>query len=311
MCPICEDKRTSYCIRCRLKTYGERLKSYSRYEQEALEHYRNIIRGGIEAATRYDRFDSFDVFEDIKEAYSIELIEKWTPGILAESPPPPKTIFWKALSHTNIRKGSWYDILTRSWESFATLPKVYVFEYDQDGHIADFAFSESEWAPPINPPDPHKTDPEKFLLELETYLTVDSLPSVIGAMRRKHAREYQRILEMQLDGLEVRPKHAPELGIRTEDLTHLKHQMKRRAREIVAENDPDLEEKQKVYDAQRGQKWTIKKSTFKERKASYADNVRKNEPRTIRDWKVLNGGKASTKSAGHLVACAASFQESA
>jgi len=137
MCPSCKDKRKSYCIKCRVKEYHRARSKYSQSQQKILERYRNIILKGIEAATRYDKLDGLESFEQIKEAFSIELVLKWTEEILHKGP-DEKKIFLLAKRYTFRRKASWYNLLIKQREAIQAASEQHILECDSEGNIADF-----------------------------------------------------------------------------------------------------------------------------------------------------------------------------
>ena len=137
--------------------------------------------------------------------------------------------------------------------------------------------------------DPYRTDPEAYLLRVEEMEHVKKLPEIVGGCGKTWASLYQRILEIQLSGEDVGPRHREMLGVETnKKLTEFKCQAKRLAEEKSAETFPDLKERQKVYKDQKGKKWKVQKSTSKERRELYRDPFREQiKPSPVRHLKVV------------------------
>ena len=178
----------------------------------------------------------------------------------------------------------------RSWRECRHYSRLTERDFAQ--HDINTESSNSEWAPPVNPPNPYKSDPEQVLLELEVQQTVEALPSLVGSSEAKRAHEYQRILEAQLNGLKISSQHGSMLGIPDKKVASIKHQAIDCAKSILAQADEEIAKRQQVYKDQKGKKWKGKRLTSEERKALYKDpHAQEKEPRTIRVWKVIKGGK--------------------
>jgi hypothetical protein len=292
MCPYCADKRSSYCIWCRFQDYATDSRRHTRSEQEILEQYRSIILQGIEAATKYDQLELLETFEQIKEACSIELLQKWKKEIL-EHHPNEGRLFQRAKRCAFRRKSSWYTVLIRQKEGIQSWPDKYLFEHDEEGNVRGFALRTFGWTPPINPPDLYRTDPEQILENWEHYREIKKLPQKVGALPRKWASAYQRILEIQLAGEDVSNKHLGILGLKsTKQPRELKSQAFESAGKCMAKLFPELEEKQALFKIQRGKKWRSMKSTFKQRTALHkAPGSEGFQPRLVKHRIVIRSGK--------------------
>jgi len=290
MCPDCEDKTKSYCLRCRLTEYREVIEGLNIHQQNNLEHYRNIIQTAIYNATSTDdELKWLENFENIIEAYSFELTmglkDELLTGKYSDS-----EVFRKAKRYTYKRKNSWYGLLNRQRDNIRVLPRHHVFVRD-NGNVIDFAFNDSNYFQLLGLPNIYHKTPEKTLLEVERNLVLEKLPDIIAALKKKRAPEYCRILEALYDGVDVSSKHGPELNIEGNKVAGFKHQMIKCARKILAQYYPDLVERQNIYRIQKGKKFKTEKSTYKQRKKIYrsAPSPEKTKPRLLRRFRVIDG----------------------
>jgi hypothetical protein len=249
-----------------------------------------IIKG-INYAIQRDELRELEGIADRIESYEYELLRKRINDILEDNI-PKRTIFNWAKGHARKRKPSWYNSLFRQRESIQIQYEPCEIEYDEIGNIADLGFDNSEWMPIVDPPNPFTCTPEDLIINFELSEIIKQLPSIVGSSNRKRKSEYQRILELQLSGVDVRPKHGKQLGIEKDDVANLKFQAIKFAAQILAEIFPELEETQAVFRTQKGKSWNSIKSNFNERKNLYRQLYSKEmEPRTIRVLKVIDGSK--------------------
>jgi hypothetical protein len=248
------------------------------------------IRNGIHDAAQDDVLRELESFEQIKESFEYNLLIKAIPYILSKKPKKSSVYRWAKRLAVK-RKYSWMTSLIRQRESIQIMPNPYKLIFDEERNIVDFSFTDSEWKPQINPPG-HDCDPEKFLLDMETYKRVDLLPSIIGSSKRKRTSEYLQILSAQLDGSDVKSGHGPQFGIPHENVASIKNQLKEALRKILIQDDPDLADRIVLYKAQRGKSCKIEKSTFEERRALHRDPYSGQKIAcTIRIWRALDGNK--------------------
>lgn len=267
-----------------------KLRSLSPGEREIVDNYWPYIWEGIDWGTKYDNLDEFERVEEVKESFEYALVIQSIEYILQKKPSKSSVMYW-AQKLTWRRKPSWYLSRIRQRENIQLAAKPFEMEFDEEGEIVNIGLSETEWQPLVNPPDPFSIqNPEEYMIAVGDYHKIKALPGEVGSMeRRKHAKLNQKILEMQFDGIKVLPKHGPLLGIPEDKVAVFKFHMKKDARKIIAKGDNEMEDKQTMYDTQKGREWEIKKSTFPERRAYYRDSNYE-EPRLIRDWKVIKGG---------------------
>lgn len=255
--------------------YKKALAPLTKDQRNMIENYRQAILTGIDKITTDCGLEELENWESIKESFSYEII---TPRIAqylqGEFSVPQACQLGKKL--TLRRQGTWFDSLIRKRESLrvctSDLKVASHYDEDEEKMVYEVTAGLPDWAPPIDPLDPYKTDSESLLLRLEEMKEVKKLPELLGKSGRKHAHRYRRIAEIQLSGVDVGAMHRDSLGAETEEeVRSLKHQTFRFAGEIFAKTFPDLEEKQRVYRTQKGKKWEIKESTFDERKKLYRD----------------------------------------
>jgi hypothetical protein len=271
----------------RLKRY---LNMYSRRERETVFSYLIPIREGIHDATKDDVLVEWESLEQQKESLGYNLLIKAIPYILFRQPSRNSVYKW-AKRLAGKRKYSWMTSLIRQRESIQIMPNPQRLIFDEDRNIVDFSFTDSEWKPQIDPPS-HDCDPEKFLLDMETYKKVNLLPSIISSTKRKRTSEYLQILLAQLDGLDVKPDHGPQLGITEENVTPFKNQLMETLRKILIQDDPELADRIELYKAQRGKSWNVERSNFEERKALHRDPYAGQKIAcTIRVWRAIDGNK--------------------
>jgi hypothetical protein len=285
------------------KRYIQHLSRLSHQDRAILKPYLFPIFKGINKATVRDGLGEFERFDEVKESFGYELIIQNSDYILAKRPPENKIIRW-AYRLTSIRKPSWGNSLIRQWETMAIHSAQYKrIEYrdeETDMIATDVTLANSEWLPPIDPPNPFNNNPEEMILEFEALHKVQQLPDAVGSIPKKHAAEYQGILEAQLGAIDVKSEHGVMFGIQDDDVKDIKHQAIEAAREIVAEGDEETAEKQQLYKAQKGKKWKANKSTFKQRKALHRyPYAEEHEPKLIRLWRVVDGQKG--KSSGSTI----------
>lgn len=267
---------------------NEHLNSLSKEQRRNVISYLPCIMKGIGFATQYDGLDEFEGFSNRKESYAYELLIQGADYILKHEPPEGKVVYWAKKLCSN-RKHTWNDSKIRQRENIQLMEKPLKVELNEESKIVDYWFPETEWQPLINPPDPFKHNPEGYMIAVEEYLNIVSLPDKVGSMkRRKHAKLYQKIIGMQFDGFEVLPKHGELFDIPEENVATFKNQMLKCAREVIARGDEEIVKNQQIYKDQKGKKWKIKKSTFPERKAHFRD-PHYDAPRLIWDWKVIKG----------------------
>jgi hypothetical protein len=275
----------------RFERYKKHRENYTPEQLDVLESYHYCIWIGIEKATRYDSLHDFEGFDERKEAFEYELLVKGSKFIIEERPPKGAIVNWtKKL--TNHRKRSWYIQKARQIESIQIMDRSCVLEFDDEGEIKDSGYFISDWIPPLTPPDFSKLDPETCLIQTELSEAVKNLPSEVGESGKKWAKVYKKILQMQLDGIEVRKKHTHLLGVDKDNVANLKFQTRELARKILAVKFPGLEHKQAIYKAEKKKKRKISKSTFRQRQELKREtNSEEMKPRTIRVLKVIAGGK--------------------
>lgn len=271
--------------------YLEQRSGLSKENQNDLELYRDTVLAAIDKATIDDRLKRLENWEDVKECYSYELTIQGMDYLLTKRPSKNQVIKW-AKGLTRIRKGSWFDSLIRQIESIQIEAKPFILQFDDEGEIVETGLPESGWVPPLNPPDPHKLNPEECLLRWEDLQKIQHLPSDVGSLQAKRASEWEVILFAWLQGKETTRRNAKELGIPEDEAISLKHQAKEKAKMIFAQNDEDVAEKQALCNVQKGKKHKIKRSTFEERKALFTGQVsEEKESRLIRHWNVISGGQ--------------------
>jgi hypothetical protein len=263
---------------------------FSQHEREIVFSYLIPIREGIHEATKTENLYELEKFDEIKECFEYALLMKGTPYLLSNRPQEKYVKKW-AKKLTSKRKNSWKTSLIRQREAIRVMPRPCAIVFEEDGDIIDFSFCDSDWKPQINPPG-HSSDPEKFLLEMEIYQIVSLLPSIVGSSKKKRSLEYQRVLELQLSGVNVTPDHSKRLGVKCGEMASVKHQAFKVGGESLAKIFPELERAQTLYWTQKGKTWHVKRSTFEVRGALYQDPyVEEKEPRTIRVWEVIVGSR--------------------
>lgn len=268
----------------------EHMNKLSEKQRRILGSYWQPISDGIHEATKNDRLEGLEKFEEKKESLEYNLLIKGTPYLLSNRPQKKSVKKW-AKKLTSKRKYTWKSSLIRQCEAIQVMPRPYAIVFEEDGSIADIGLADCEWKLQIKPPG-HNSNPEKFMLEMEIYRIVSLLTSIVGSSKKKRASEYERILELQLNGVDVKPEHGKQLGIKGDEVANRKIQAKKFAGQIFADIFPELENSQSLYRAQKGKTWHVTRSTFKERGALYQDPyVEEKEPRTIRVWKVIVGSK--------------------
>jgi len=247
------------------------------------------IARGIDYALQRGELSEFDRLFDIKESYEYELVTKHVNDILEGNVSNRKIVNWaKGLALK--RKPSWHNCLFRQRESIRLRCKPCKIEYDETGNIADLGFADAEWMPIVNPPNPFAATAEDLVINKELSTIIRQLPSIVGSSKRKRASEYQRILQLQLSGVDVKRKHAKQLGIKSDQVASRKHQAIKFAGQILAEIFPDLKEAQAVFRVQKAKSWNVERSTFEKRKALYRKPYcEEMQPRTIRVWGVVDG----------------------
>ena len=279
------------------KRYLKRIAPLRSDQRHSLELYMPAIRKGIEFATSWDGLDRLENFEKLRECFEYELLIKSVDHLLAKRYPKRAVTKW-AKKLTSKRKYSWFDVLIRQREAIRIHAQPFILERDDEGEIVDVGQPEPESSPQLNLPNPYWSNPEEFLLDMETFQNIQQLPSKVGSLPKKRAKEYQWILESILDGKKLSSKAAEMHGIPAKNLTSIIHQAKKEARAQVAEDDEELAKQYSISKEQKRKKHTIKKSTFKDRKPLYRKAYSEEmEPRLIRHLRKIDGGKSPRK--GH------------
>jgi len=271
--------------------YKRNLETLSEDERELIETYRQAMLSGINKITRGYGLEELENWEDVKEEFLYEVITPRIPLYVRGDFSIPQAV-QLAKELTLKRQGSWYRSVFRQRENLQIYPDDFIVERDEEGEVCGVASALPDWAPPSAPMDPYRTDPEAYLLRVEEIEHVKKLPEIVGVWG-KWASLYQRILEIQLSGEDVGPRHREMLGVETnKKLIEFTWQAKHLAEEKSAETFPDLKERQKVYKDQKGKKWKIQKSTSKERRALYRDPFREQiKPSPVRHLKVVTAAQ--------------------
>ena len=186
------------------------------------------------------------------------------------------------------RKNSWHDSNIRQRENVHISAKPFHIEYDECGNVVDVGLSDLGYLPIVNAPNPLYCTSEDFVINQELTEIIRQLPSKVGSLKKKRAAEYKRILKLQLSGVDVKPCHGTQLGIKSAEVASLKLQAFNCAGKILSGIFPELKKAQALYKDQKCKKWKIDRSTFEERKGLYRD-PNYEEPRLVRAWSVLQG----------------------
>jgi hypothetical protein len=249
------------------------------------------ITKGIDHTIKERHLREFDRLYEAKECYEYELIKKLVLNI-QENRLPKRKIFNWARGLARIRIPTWYNSLIRQRESIQILNEPCELEFDETGNVTDIGLVNSEWMPIVNPPNPYAASPEDLIINCELSQIIKQIPSIVGNLKRKRASEWKRILELQLSGVDVLPKHGKRLGIKSCEVASLKHQALKIAGEILAAIFPELVGVQALFWAQKGKTWHVEKSTFKERCVLFRDpHVSRKIACTLRTLSVIDGGK--------------------
>jgi hypothetical protein len=249
------------------KRLEEHIGLLSQNQREAVFQYWVPIQRGINDATKDDALYELENFDQLKESLGYNLLIKDIPYILSKQPSKNSVYLW-AKKLAGKRKFSWMASLIRQREAIRVMPKSYRLVFSEDGSLSDISLTSAGWQPQINPPN-YNCDPENFLLNKEIFKMILFLPSIVGALNRKRAKEYQRILELQLSGVDVRPHHGKQLEIPETKVTSIKWQAFKHSNEIFVTFFPNLEQAQALYRAQKGKTWHVEKSNSKDRNRLY------------------------------------------
>lgn len=276
-----------------VERFTHHMNSLSQAEQEIVKSYWPAIHTAIELATNHDEsLQQLEKLEEKKECFEYSLLIQATPHILANCPTNKNVIKW-AKRRTSTRKNSWGNDLIRQRESIRVAAEGHRLSRDDEGRITDVGFSDREWMPMVSPPNPWTYDPEQMYFALEATREVEGLAENLGKTGKKRSLEYQHICALQLLGIDVVSKHGSKLGVPNDKVSGYKIQMRNESRKHLIKHYPHLETKHAVYDDQRGQKWDVKRSNFRERKALYRDTryAEEMKPSRVRHFKVIDGRK--------------------
>lgn len=186
-----------------------------------------------------------------------------------------KRILNQTKGFANQRKPSWHtkDFINMEDAQVNEPEPVPIVQPNKDGKKTRFGFGNRLSISPFISINPTKLTPEDVYLWKEGTQLVEEMIEAAGSSRLLHAGEYQKIFEKQIiEGIEVLPKIGDELGIPRDEVIDLKHQTLVWGRKYQARYDPDLTERQRSYDNQRGKGHVREKSTFKQRKKLYRRN---------------------------------------
>jgi hypothetical protein len=277
-------------IDCWHNIYKRQIDRLSEEQKNMLETYRDSALTGITKITQSCCLEELENWENTKESFSYEIITQRLQQFLSGEFSVAQTV-QLAKKLTLRRQGSWFLALIRQRENLQIFPQEFILEWDEEDGVHDVGAGQSEWTPPLAPLDPYRTDPEACLLRVEEMEHVEKLPEMVGKCGKEWASLYQRILEFQLSGEDVGPRHRERLGVETDKkLREFKWQAKREAEEKSVEVFPDLEERQKVYREQRGKEWKVEKSTGAERRRLYRDPYKAQfQPSPVKHIPVVNG----------------------
>ena len=233
--------------------------------------------------------NEWERFEEVRESYEYALLIQCIDYLLQRKPEKRSVLNW-AMKLTWMRKPSWHVSQIRQRENIQLVAENFKIHTDEEGEIIEVGPPESKWEPPFNPPDPSKLNSEEYLIAVENYNKVERFPENAGSLGgRKHAKLYQKILEMQLDGGEVLPEHGSLFGVSKDKIPVLKNQAIHWAKELIAHDDEQVSKNQAAFKAQKGKKRKTVKSTFRERQSLHRDPYYE-VPRMIRKWRIIKGG---------------------
>jgi len=274
------------------KRLSRKLKKYSASDRSKVLSYIPSIREGIRLAANYRNIDIEKEFQDSAEAYEYELLRKNADYILKNAPSKTGVRGW-AFKLAFKRMSSWFMSGVRYREAYATMEKPFIHQCNNEGVIEESGFNNHKALPALEQSNPARFDPETCVIHQQLNFLVMDLPATAGKSKKERSKEYQRIFEIQLSGVNVVRKHANLIGCKPEEVAGLKYQAFEFAKTYFSKKVLGLKEAHAIYKKQKGKSWKAERSTFEERcdlnRSPYQEEM---EPQIIRSWKVLNGEQA-------------------
>ena len=184
-------------------------------------------------------------------------------------------------------------MLVKQWEIFRVRNQGQNVSFNDNGRFLDAETPQPSSDLRVNPSSLYHLSPETFFIRKELSHIIHDLPEKIGKSGKKWAHIYQKIIEMQIGGVNVVGKHKEVLGLKTaKQVRELKNQAFMLAAKIMADGIPELKTVQDRFRNKKKKKWKVIKPTFKERKEFYrVQHTDVMKPRTIRIWHVYDGEK--------------------
>ena len=247
------------------------------------------IQLGIELTIRDTIVEKWEEKENFIHRYVVEVYKFFT---YVDNPPKtPGNLIGRTKGLTRIRKNTPRDKALKLKDSIVVNAGGYTFEHDEDGAIVDVAAKSSiEWNAPIDFPSPYSTNPEEILIRNEEFTLVMTLADKIGSRRDKNAHFYKRVIELLLNGIDVKPHFYRVLGCEREGVSWILNQARKLAQDISLDYYPDLEAKQEAYKRKDKKKTKRCKPTFKQLKEIFREPITEEmKPRIIRVLSVVNG----------------------
>jgi len=148
----------------------------------------------------------------------------------------------RTASFTSRRVKSWLKKDRHLKKFFALIKKeIYIFEWDKEGNIPDFALRRPGSSNLHNPID--STDnPQKNLIENKENSISEGILNKLQNSG-KHGPVHRKIMDMLLDGIDVGKDDAETLGVKKRQVNSLVYQARLKTCKIAAEEGHELAEK--------------------------------------------------------------------